>query len=146
MILRRSNAADNPQSTVEYLKAAAQVPGAGSTEKLFQMVLDGDVRSQDSFWVLALMLGHRENGPLTWDLIRENWDAVIAAVPPQSGSYVFNHMHYLSEPDVAASIEEWFEDHSVRGGEKHIRQRLELLRVRVGLRERERETLVESLG
>jgi hypothetical protein len=108
---------------------------------MFQMVLDGDVRSQDSFWVLALLLGHRENGPRVWNLVRENWEATIAVLPPQAGSRILDRIQYRSEPDVAASIHEWFADHTIRGGEKFIEQRLELLDVRVGLREREAHAL-----
>jgi hypothetical protein len=108
---------------------------------MFKMVIDGDIRSQDSFWVIALLLGQRENGPLVWSLIRENWDATIAVLPPQAGRRILDLVQYRSEPEVAASIHEWFEDHAIAGGEKFIQQRLEMLDVRVGLREREAEAL-----
>jgi len=140
-LITLSEAADTPQATVKYLRAATQIADSGSAAKMFTMVLDGDIRSQDSFWVLALLLGHRENGLLIWSLMRENWDAMIAVLPPQAGSRILDRIQYRSEPEAAASIHEWFEDHSIRGGEKFIQQRLELLDVRVGLREREAHAL-----
>jgi len=140
-LIALSEAADTPQATVKYLRAATQVPDAASAARMFTMVLDGDVRSQDSFWVLALLLGHRENGLLIWSLMRENWDAMIAVLPPQAGSRILDRIQYRSEPDAAASIQEWFEDHTIRGGEKFIQQRLELLDVRVALRQREAHAL-----
>ena len=140
-LIALSDAADTPQATVKYLRAATQVPVPQAGAQMFKMVIDGDIRSQDSFWVLALLLGQRENGPFVWSLIRENWDATIAVLPPQAGSRILDRIQYRSEPEVAASIHEWFEDHSIRGGEKFIQQRLELLDVRVALREREANAL-----
>ncbi|MEN8238452.1 MAG: M1 family metallopeptidase [Actinomycetota bacterium] len=140
-LIALSEAADDPQATVKYLRAATQVPDPEAAAKMFKMVIDGDIRSQDSFWVLARLLGHRENGVLIWSLIRENWDATIAVLPPQAGRRILDLVQYRSEPDVAASIHEWFDDHTILGGEKYIQQRLELLDVRVALRDREAEAL-----
>jgi puromycin-sensitive aminopeptidase len=141
-LIALSEDADTPQATVKYLKAATQVPVPAAAARMFKMVIDGDIRSQDSFWVLALLLGQRENGPLVWSLIRENWDATLAVLPPQAGRRILDLVQYRSEPEVAASIHEWFEDHTIAGGEKFIQQRLEMLDVRVGLREREANALV----
>ena len=140
-LIALSEAADSPQATVKYLKAATQVPVPAAAARMFKMVIDGDIRSQDSFWVLALLLGQRENGPFIWSLIRENWDATIAVLPPQAGRRILDLVQYRSEPEVAASIHEWFEDHTISGGEKFIQQRLEMLDIRVGLREREENAL-----
>ena len=140
-LIALSEAADSPQATVKYLKAATQVPVPAAAAKMFKMVIDGDIRSQDSFWVLALLLGQRENGPFVWSLIRENWDATLAVLPPQAGRRILDLVQYRSEPEVARSIHEWFQDHTISGGEKFIQQRLEMLDVRVALREREAEAL-----
>jgi puromycin-sensitive aminopeptidase len=141
-LIARSEASDTPQGTVKYLKAATQVPAPQAAAKMFAMVIDGDIRSQDSFWVLALLLGQRQNGVLVWSLMGENWDAMIAVLPPQAGRRILDLVKYRSEPEAAVSIHEWFEDHTISGGEKFIQQSLEQLDVRVGLREREATALV----
>ena len=145
-LMALSEAAATPQATVKYLRAATQVPVPAAAARMFKMVIDGDIRSQDSFWVLALLLGQRENGPFVWSLMRENWDAMIAVLPPQAGRRILDLVQYRSEPEVAASIHEWFEDHTIAGGEKFIQQRLELLDVRVALREREATALREVVN
>ncbi len=144
-LIARSHAAETPQLTVKYLRAATQIADPGSAERMFRMVLGGEIRSQDSFWVLALLLGHRENGPRVWNLMMENWDATLDAMPPQNGRRMLDLIHYRSEPDVAASIERWFADHAIAGGEAYTNQQLELMRVRVGLREREATSIGDAL-
>ncbi|VAV89261.1 Membrane alanine aminopeptidase N [hydrothermal vent metagenome] len=144
-LIAKSDDAPTPQLKVKYLRAATQVADPDSARKLFAMVLDGDVRSQDSYWVLALLVGHRHNGPLIWNLITENWEATLASMPPQNGRRLLDLIHFRSEPDVAASIREWFVDHTITGGETYTRQQLELLQVRVGLRSRESHALAQAL-
>ncbi|MEA2022968.1 MAG: M1 family metallopeptidase [Actinomycetota bacterium] len=140
-----SEESDAPQEVIKYLRAAAIVPGRAASEKLFQMVLDGDVRRQDSFWIIAVMFGHRENGPGVWELMKENWDDLLGQMPPSTGRRILDPLPNRSEPEVAKDIEAWLADHPILGGEKFAEQQLELLKVRVGLRERESTRLAASL-
>jgi hypothetical protein len=137
--------AKDPQQIVKNLRAAAHVPGGDVTERLFQMILDGDVRSQDAFWVLATMLSHRENGPRAWDLTKEHWDAAIGALPPTTARRILDGIPYRSEPEVAADIEAWLADHHIPGGDMYAPQQMELMNVRVGLRDREQSRLGDAL-
>jgi len=144
-LIARSDAAATPQLKVKYLRAATQVADSGSANRMFHMVIDGDIRSQDSFWVLALLLGHRQNGPRIWELMMENWDATLDVMPPQNRHRMLDLIQYRSEPDVAESIVNWFELHTIAGGEAFTSQRLELLAVRCGLRDREGRNLGEAI-
>ena len=140
-----SNDSEIPQEVVKFLRAAASVPDRAAAEKLFQMVLDGDIRRQDAFWVVAIMLGHRETGPRVWELMKENWDAMLEQIPPATGRRILELIPNRSEPEIAADIEAWLADHPIKGGEMFAEQQLELLKVRVGLREREANRLGEAL-
>ncbi len=141
-----SGESETPQEVVKYLRAAAMVPGRAGSEKLFQMVLDGDIRRQDSFWVIAIMLGHRENGPRVWELIKENWDDLFDQIPPTTGRRILDLLPNRSEPETAKDIEAWLADHPIKGGERYADQQIELMKVRVGLREREATRLRDALA
>jgi hypothetical protein len=144
-LINKSNAATNPQQKIKFLRAATQLGSPESAEKLFRMCLDGTVRTQDTFWVLALLIGHRENGPLVWNLVTEHWDEVIDVIPPATKRRLIDLLPNRSEPEVAASIEAWFEDHEIPGGALAVRQQLELLKANVGLRGREGTSMGEAL-
>lgn len=143
--MEESRTASSPQQTVKYLRAATQIADPDTAERMFQMVLDGDVRAQDSFWVLALLLGHRDNGPRMWELITQNWDTVIGVMPLAVKRRILDLLPHRSEPEVAASIVAWFEDHTIPGGDAAIKQQLEVLEANVRLRSREGERLGEAL-
>jgi len=140
-----SETAATPQLKVKYLRAAVMVPHPDVPDRIVRMVIDRDIRTQDSFWVLAILIGHRENGPRAWELIMQNWGAVLSAMPPTNAYRMLDQLQYRSEPEVAASVREWFEDNEIPGADKKIAQKLEQLEVRTRLREREGERLADSL-
>ena len=144
--LDRSKTAPTPQLTVKYLRLATQVPHPEVPKRIIDMVLSGQIRSQDSFWVVAALLGHRENGARTWRLLTEQWDDVMAVLAPNHRYRILDQIKYRSEPGVADSIRTWFDTHTIEGSEKVISQRLEMLDVRVRLREREGDRLGGRLG
>ncbi len=133
--------ANDPQDVVKYLRAATAIPEKDAVERLFQMVIDGEIRRQDTMWVVALLVGHRENGPRAWSLLQDNWDAALASMPPQNARHIIDLIYFRSEPDVAADIEQWLADHPIEAAQQYAEQQIELMKVRVGLREREADRL-----
>lgn len=144
--LRASESTLNPQHRVRFLQSAAAVPDQAAAELLFQRVLDGKIRSQDSSWLLALMLGQRDTGVGVWSLMKANWETMLAVVPPTNGRHIIDYIPARSEPDVASDIAAWLSEHPIRGGERFAKQQVELMNVRVGLREREAPRLGGTLS
>ncbi|MGI9585055.1 MAG: ERAP1-like C-terminal domain-containing protein, partial [Acidimicrobiia bacterium] len=139
--VKMSNAAPTPQLMVKYMTAALQVPQPEVPGRVLQMIIDGDIRRQDSFWVAAALLGTKTNGPTAWQLATERWDELLAALPPTDGSRVIDYVQYLSDPVTEASIKGWLADHPIPFGEAATKQRLEMLDIRIGLRDRESDRL-----
>ena len=100
------------------------------------MILSKQIRTQDSFWVLAVLLGTKTNGARAWELVTEKWDEIFAVVPHTNGHRVLDFIQHRTEPEVAASIKAWLEEHPIASGGKAVPQRLEMLEVRTKLRER----------
>ncbi len=137
--------AGSPQDEVRYLQAAIAVPEQETAAQLLDMLISGEIRRQDGAWVTARLIGHRTTGAESWQRIKDRWDDVLAAVPPQSQRRILDWLPFRSEPEVAADIEDWLEGNALAGGSKFVEQQLELLKVRVGLRGREEGRLGESL-
>jgi hypothetical protein len=139
-------AAKTPQDVIRFLGAAVAVPEPEAAKQCFAMVLDGRIRSQDALWVLARLLGHRETGVLAWEMMKANWDEMIAVLPPSNARMIIQLLPNRSEPDVAADIEAWLAEHTIPSGTKELNQQLERLQVRVKLREREATRIGPSLA
>jgi hypothetical protein len=132
--------------TIKYLRAATSIPDPAATEKMIAMVLDGDIRSQDTFWVLARLIGNRDTGAMAWEMITENWEPILASMPVSNVRRMLDLVQHRSEPEVAASIMRWLESHPLASGDKHVAQKMEQLQVRVALREREGHRIGEALS
>jgi puromycin-sensitive aminopeptidase len=145
-LMDKFRSAEDPHVQIRYLRAATAVPDAQAAEKMIRMVLDGDIRSQDANWVLARLIGNRETGVRSWEMITENWDAVLASMPVLNSRRLLDLIQYRSEPDVAASIMQWLATHPIPSGGKQVAQKMEQLQVRVALREREAYRLGETLS
>lgn len=137
--------AASPQDEVRFLQAAIAVPEQETAFEVLEMLTKGDIRRQDGAWVTARLIGHRTTGVGSWNWVKDQWDAVLGAVPPQSQRRILDWLPYRSEPDVAADIETWLADQPLAGGSKYVDQQLELLKVRVELRAREEGGLGDSL-
>jgi aminopeptidase N len=134
-----------PQDAVRLLRAAAAVPDRSTALELLDMVVDGRVRRQDAYWVVARLLGHRDVGGAVWQAVRGRWGEVIDAMPPQNARLMLDQIHLRSEPEVADDIVAWLTANPIKGSEQLIAQQVERLQVRVGLRDRERPRLGEAL-
>lgn len=139
------DAAKNPQDEMRYLRAATAIPDGEAAARLVQMIIDRKIRSQDANWVIARLLGNRDTGTAVWELVKANWDDVLAAMPPQNRRRMLDLIIHRSEPEVAADIQKWMESHPISGAERFTAQQMERLRVRVGLRQREATRLGASL-
>jgi hypothetical protein len=140
-----SEGATTPQLTVKYLRAASQVPHPEVPGRILDMVFDRRIRSQDAFWVLAVLIGQKTTGAAAWKLITDRWDEVMAVLPPAHRYRILDHLKYRSEPDIVESLPAWFAAHPIAGSEKAISQRIEMVNVRAGLRERESERIGDAI-
>ncbi len=134
----------NPQDQIRFLRAAASVPDAASAQRAVDMVISGEVRSQDALSVIARVIGNRDTGAAAWETIKARWDEVVAAPPPQTVRHIIDFIIYRSEPDLADDIEAWLVSHPLPGGGKYTAQQIERMRVRVALRARESARLDAS--
>ena len=143
--LRAHQAAVSPQDQVRLLRAASDVPDRETALEMLAMVLDGRIRRQDAYWIVARLIGQRDTGAAVWEVVRSRWSAILDAMPPQNARLMLNQLHHRSEPHVAADIQEWLSANPIRGSEQLVAQQLERLAIRVALRNRERDRLSEAL-
>jgi hypothetical protein len=120
--------------------AAVEVEGLALST--MDKVVDGDIRTQDGFWVFARLLGG-DAGPAVWRNARERWDDVLAAMPGMTRRRVVEGVSALSQPEVAADVKAFFAERPMPEASRYLTQNLELLDANVKLRERETPVVTE---
>ena len=127
-----------PLEQVRFLRSVATVEREDQALDTLHKVVDGDIRTQDGFWVFARLLGGKA-GPGVWATARSQWDDVLAAMPGLTRNRVVEGLPALSQPEVAADVKSFFAEHPLPEASRALEQKLELLEANVKLRERETE-------
>jgi puromycin-sensitive aminopeptidase len=131
-----------PLDQVRYLRSVASVEDPDQALTTLDRVADGDIRTQDGFWVFARLLTGKA-GPAVWEKSRERWDDVLAAMPGMTRTRIAEGISALSQPEVAASVRGHFAEHPVPEAGRSIEQNLEKLDANIALRDRETEAVTD---
>ena len=125
-----------PLDQVRYLRSVAGVGATRPALSTLDKVIDGDIRSQDGYWVFARLLMGKA-GPAVWESARRRWDQVLEAMPGITRIRVAEGLSALSQPEVANDVKAFFAEHPIPEAARPLAQNLEKLDVNVALRERE---------
>ena len=135
-----------PLDQVRYLRATAGVEEPESAISTLDKIIDGDIRTQDGFWVLARLFGGR-SGPLVWENARQRWDDVLDAKwKGMTKPRVVEGIPALSQPEVANDVRGFFSENPIPEAARALTQKLEMLETNVNLRERETGNVSKYFG
>ena len=137
--------AATPQEERRYQSLLAAFPGVEEMASTLEMTLNGEVRTQDAPYLVAQCMRNREQGVQAWRFVVDHWEQMLDAYPDNAIVRMLDGFKALSEPDIAAEIEAFFQSHKVPQGELTLQQHLERLRVNAALRERESASLAAAL-
>ncbi len=136
------NKAKLPLLKVRYLRAMAGVPTDELVRRSFHKIIDGDIRTQDGFWVFAGLISGK-GGPAAWEEARTNWSALLDKMPGMTKRRVVEGLPALSQPQVAADVKAFFAETPLPEAAQALEQNLENLDANVKLRERETEVVAD---
>jgi puromycin-sensitive aminopeptidase len=134
--------ARTPLDQVRYLRSVAGVPLDELALSTLDKVIDGDIRTQDGYWVFARLLSGR-GGPAVWHGAASRWDDLLEAMPGMTRVRVAEGISMLSRPETAAEVKAFLAEHPVPEASRSIEQNLEKLDINLRLRGRETAVLTD---
>lgn len=145
IFLARHKDPATPQEERRYQTGLTFFPGETEMKRTLDMSLNGEIRTQDAPYLLAVALRNRDQGYLAWQFIKDNWDKINDVFPANSIVRMLSGITSLSKREQADDVIAFFEDHEVPQGQLTLLQMLEKLRVNVAYRERESARFAASL-
>lgn len=139
-------AANTPQEELRYLYALADFPDPDLVSRIYTLILDGEIRSQNAPMLLGRALLNRHAGRQTWGFITENWTKLNDLFADGLIVRMVDGITSLNHESDQRSAAEFFADHEVPTGTQTLVQILEKQRVQVALRNREAENLSRFLA
>ncbi|MCC6178717.1 MAG: M1 family metallopeptidase [Chloroflexi bacterium] len=141
LYVRRYKEAPTPQEEQRYLFALAAFRQRDLLQQTLNKTLMPEVRSQNAPYLIGSLMTNLDGGDLAWNFVKMRWDEVTGRFPDNSHVRMLAGLTALSTPDLAGDVEQFFQTHTVKQGQKSLDQHLERLRVNVAFRAREAGTL-----
>ncbi|MGH1492826.1 MAG: M1 family metallopeptidase [Acidimicrobiales bacterium] len=137
--------AETPQEEIRYLYALADFPDPDLVARIYTLILDGEIRSQNAPMLLGRALLNKHASRETWAFITENWDKLNELFADGLIVRMLSGLPTLNHASDQQSAAEFFATHDVPTGSQTLVQILENQRVQVALREREAQGLSQFL-
>ncbi len=119
----------SPQDEIRYLHALAGFEGAALAERTFELATT-EVRVQNGYTLIALLLANRSAGEATWGRVTRDWDELLARFPGTLVTRMLESARLLCRhPHVAQEVAAFLAAHPVPTGDKAIAQTIERLGV-----------------
>ncbi|HVA04572.1 MAG TPA: M1 family metallopeptidase [Acidimicrobiales bacterium] len=120
-----------PQEEMRYLYALTGFADPSLAARAFGLAMT-EVRSQDSPFVIQLLLTNRDNGPATWARVVEHWDELLARIPSNILPRMLGGLTSLCrDPDLARAVTAFVRAHPLAIGQRTVEQTLERLEINV---------------
>jgi puromycin-sensitive aminopeptidase len=135
----RFKTAETPQEETRYLFALAGFRPPELVDRTLQLTLGGDVRTQNSPYLMRSILLSRHGREKAWAFMKAHWEEMVRLYPDNAIPRMCEGIVGLATPELEADAREFFARNPVRQGAKQMEQHLERLRVAVMCRQRWRD-------
>jgi puromycin-sensitive aminopeptidase len=143
--LAASQRAATPQDKLRYLGALADAKDPEVFGRFLDLLLSGEVRTQDIGSLLNRGLVNTPNAATMWQYAAEHWDTLVERLPTNAISRMVTGVRTFTDAALAAEVARFLEAHVVPQAAKAFAQHIERMQVTVALAERERDRLAGSM-
>ncbi len=140
-VLGRFQTAATPQEEVRYLYALAGFRHEDLVRRTVQMALSGEVRTQNSPFLISQAIANPVAGTAAWEMLKEAWDDFTGKIPQKMVIGLAGSVALLATPELAADAHRFFDAHPVPSGQKTLQQILERLDVNTAFAQRQRQVI-----
>jgi puromycin-sensitive aminopeptidase len=140
-VLSRFKDPATPQEEIRYLYALAGFRHQDLVRRTVEMALSGEVRTQNSPFLINLAIANRVAGAEAWEMLKASWDDFTEKIPQNTIVRMVDNVALLATPEQAGDVHRFFEDHPLRSSQKTLEQILERLDVNTAFARRQRDLI-----
>ncbi len=115
----------SPARQTEALFALAEFDNPQLATRTLRNVSAGKIRNQDSWVLLSELLSQPETRDLTWNYMKNNWNAVHTQFTTSSGNRVVSATGAFCTKEAHADVQQFFAAHPVEASERALRDALD---------------------
>jgi puromycin-sensitive aminopeptidase len=123
--------AQMPEDKINALRAIGLSRDSALIQKALDYILDGEVRNQDAYILIAACASTPVGRKLTWQFVKTNWDVIVQRFSggmAMVGAFIKFSVDGFATEEAAADVEEFFKTHKADGTERTIAQCIESIK------------------
>ncbi|WP_263419591.1 M1 family metallopeptidase [Terriglobus albidus] len=144
-VRKASQVVKDPGLKTDFLHTLARFSNPALVEATLKYAISGEVRTQDSWVLLAILLSRPETHAQTWTFIQENWKQVQATLTESSGARIVSAVGSFCTQDERTQVEHFFAEHKVDASERTLKKSLESIDACIALRKSQQGELARWL-
>ncbi|HEY2039347.1 MAG TPA: M1 family metallopeptidase [Edaphobacter sp.] len=145
-VMAASKDSSDPGLRTDALRTLALFAEPALVNRTLDYVVSGEVRNQDSWIPMAILLLGRDTREQTWQYIEQNWDKVHAQFTTNSGSRVVGAAGSFCSVEKRDEVANFFATHKVDAAERTLAKALDSINDCVRLREKQEPSLHDWLA
>ncbi len=144
-VLKMSKDEQDPALQTEALRTLALFPDPTLVTRTLEYATSGQVRNQDSWIPMVVLLNRRQTRDVAWDWIQQHWGLVQAQFTTNSGSRIVAATGNLCTETQKEQVANFFGEHKVEAADRTLLKALDNIESCVKLREQQASNLAEWL-
>ncbi|WP_263367709.1 M1 family metallopeptidase [Edaphobacter bradus] len=140
-VMTASRDASNPDAQSDALRTLPRFRDPALVKRTLDYTVSGEVRNQDSWILLSVLLVQRDTRDQAWDYIRQNWDKVHAQFTTNSGGRVVAATGAFCSVDRRDQVTSFFATHKVDASERTLSQSVDAINACVQFRSTQEPSL-----
>ena len=133
-ILLISQKADDPSLQNEALETLTRFKAPALVLRTLNYAVSGEVRNQDSWILIAILLSQRQTSAQAWTWVQANWDKVKAQLTTSSGTQLVASTGSFCSARERVEVQTFFTNHKVDASERALAKALDSIDECVRLR------------
>ncbi|MEZ5138407.1 MAG: M1 family metallopeptidase [Acidimicrobiales bacterium] len=143
---RRAGIARTAQDRLRHQGALADAEDPTLVLRFCELALTDEVRSQDALFLLRRALANPRAAESVWGFVTDRWHEITSRFPSATVPRLLEGIRQVTDPDLAASIAAFLDEHPPAQGAKVVRQHRERMWVNVRAAHRVRAELGPALS
>jgi aminopeptidase N/puromycin-sensitive aminopeptidase len=144
-VLNASKTLTAPELQTQALFTLARFEDPALVKRTLDYVVSGEVRNQDSWILLSILLQNPDTRTQAWDYIRENWDKVRAQFTTSSGVRVVSATGSFCTVKQRDEVVDFFGTHKVDASERTLSKSIDSINDCIQLKATQRPNLRQWL-
>jgi aminopeptidase N/puromycin-sensitive aminopeptidase len=134
LLVRVAQNAADPDLKEDALRTLTRFQSPLLVVRTLEYALSDDVRSQDSWTLIALLLERRETQDLAWEYVQQHWAAVKRKSTANSGTRIVEATGAFCSVERRDEVASFFTEHPVESSERTLAKSLDSINDCIALR------------